>query len=533
MKHLINKYLSVNRAINLQFVLSLLFGLLIILFPFIFHPLDWEDYSITFNGTWLMYNGYAPYTDFGIPTGIGSFIFPYISFLLFGASYNSLYIMQAIEHLLILYACYLFYGTFISIKLNKKLAVSITVIILALFVIFNVKAQFYNSEFLIYELYSFVFVLKAIKADSKRGRYLNSCLVALFVFLTLQVKQDYGAFNFLIIFVVLLINAIKSKDFKMLLIFLLSFISLVLIFLSLIDFKNFIYWFNLGQSSAGNISIIDKLKLCFEKKEAITLLCLLVIASILFKIQNSKDVDNKSYYFPFIILCGFGIQNVFTLSTSNFPYLYYAVAFIVGTILYQIFVLIKFNLRALLLVNLLLIVFLYFNLNQVFKSIYYFHPNGLLGTKALTEPSRFKTMGISRNYKANGSDFQFCIDLIDSVYRVKRAPLYIANFTPLPFEMEVPTKRVKGLPLWPDNNVLLFEKEKQLYLSLLEKKQFDLIFILELDFGGSQFTNNDFKNKALENYKIVGQFGLTYYNDSRQILVLRKKIQTYNEPKVD
>ena len=144
MKQVIIKYLNVERVIQIQFVLSLLFGLFIIVFPFIFHPLDWEDYSITFNATWLMYNGYAPYSDFGIPTGIGSFIFPYLSFLLFGPNYNSLYIMQAIEHGLLIYACYLFYGTFIKSNINKKLAFSITVIILSLFVIFNVKAQFYN-----------------------------------------------------------------------------------------------------------------------------------------------------------------------------------------------------------------------------------------------------------------------------------------------------------------------------------------------------------------------------------------------------
>lgn len=526
MKKLVSTYLSINRAIQIQFVLSILFGLFIIIFPFIFHPLDWEDYSITFNGTWLLYNGYIPYTDFGIPTGIGGFIFPYISFLLFGESYNSLYIMQAIEHLLILYACYLFYDTFIPNKSNKKLAVSITVIILALFVIFNVKAQFYNSEFLIYELYSFVFVLKAIQSDSNKGSFINSCLVAIFVFLTLQVKQDYGAFNFLIIFVVLLVNSIREKNFKPLIIFLIVFIILSLIFINLVNFKNFIYWFNLGHTTAGNTGLIDKIVLCFEKKESIMLVCIELVALVLFKIQNAKSysLNNKFYYIPLIIICGFGIQNIITLSTSNFPYLFYAVAFLVGTVLFQIFVLIKFDLKALIVVNLLLALFLYFNLNQVYKSIYYFHPNGLLGTKTMTEPSRFKSMGISRNYKANGADFQFCIDLVDSIYTEKRAPLCIANFTSMPIEMEVPTKRVKGLPLWPDNNVLLFEKEKQLYLNLLEEKKFDLIFLLELDFKGYNFTNNEFKQKAFENYETIKQFGLSYYDDQRQILVLQKKL---------
>lgn len=521
MKQVISKYLNVDRVINIQFVLSLLFGFFIIVFPFIFHPLDWEDYSITFNGTWLMYNGYAPYSDFGIPTGIGSFIFPYLSFLLFGPNYNSLYIMQAIEHCLLIYACYLFYSTFIKSNSNKKLALSITIIILSLFVIFNVKAQFYNSEFLLFELFSFVFVLRSIQAETKKSRIINSILVALFVFLTLQVKQDYGVFNFLIITIVLLAHNFKNKTYIQFITYLFCFIFLVVIFLLMVDFNKFIYWFNLGQSTGTNTGLVSKLKSCFEKKEAISLLVLIVIALVLFLTQNAKE--NKFYLFPLIILCGFGVQNILTLTTSNFPYLYYAVAFLIATILVQIFILIKVNMRALIIVNSVLFVFIYFNLNQVYKSIYYFHPNGLVGTQSFTEKSRFKSLGISRNYKTNGPDFQYCINLVDSIYKLKKAPLYIANFTSLPLEMEVPTKRVKGLPLWPDNNVLLFDKEKQLYLKLLEQKQFDIIFILELDFGGYNFTNKEFKLDALENYKIVKQFGLTFYNDSRHILVLLKK----------
>ena len=241
----------------------------------------------------------------------------------------------------------------------------------------------------------------------------------------------------------------------------------------------------------------------------------------MFTRQRTKE--NAFYIFPLIIIVGFGVQNLLTLSTSNFPYLNYAVAFLLSAILVQLFTLMKANFRALLIGNVVLLIFIYFNLNQVYKSIYYFHPNGLLGTKAMTEKSRFKALGISRNYKTNGDDFQYCINLLDSVYKVKKAPLFIANFTSLPVEMQVPSKRISGLPLWPDNNVLLFNREKKRYLNLLEKKQFDLIFILELDFSGYNFTNKVFKEEAFENYKIAKRFGLTYYNGSRQIVVLEKK----------
>ncbi|MDI1235276.1 MAG: hypothetical protein PSX81_13425 [bacterium] len=525
MKYLFAKYININQIINLQFVLSLLFGFLIIIFPFIFHPLDWEDYSITFNGTWLMYKGYAPYSDFGIPTGIGSFIFPYLSFVLFGANYNSLYIMQAIEHGILVYSCYLLYGTFIKSVPNKKLAVSITVFILSLFVIFNVKAQFYNSEFLLFELFSFVFVMRAINSKTKNGGIIRSFFAALFVFLTLQVKQDYGVINLLIILTVLIIHKFKNKESIQLITYLISLICLVGLFLLLVDFNRFIYWFNFGQNTGGNANLWLKLKSCFEKREAISLLLLIGINAILFKVLCTKvTIEEKKFYsFPFIIFCGFGFQNILTLSSSNFPYLYYAVAFLVSSILLQLFLLLKFNFRALFLVNLLLIIFLYFNLNQVYKSIYYFHPNGLIGTRELTEKSRFSAMGISRNYKSNGADFQFCKDIIDSIYRVKKEPLCIANFTSMPFEMEVPTRRIKGLPLWPDNNVLLFKKEQQLYLNLLEKGEFDLIFILELDFKGSQFTNHEFKNKALENYRLLTSFLLLKYKGERRLLTMIKK----------
>ena len=88
--------------------------------------------------------------------------------------------------------------------------------------------------------------------------------------------------------------------------------------------------------------------------------------------------------------------------------------------------------------------------------------------------------------------------------------------------MQVPSKRIKGLPLWPDNNVLLYDKEKKRYLELVKNKVFDAIFIMELNFEGYQFTNHEFKFCAMENYRLVKTFPIARYNNERRISVFIK-----------
>ena len=99
----------------------------------------------------------------------------------------------------------------------------------------------------------------------------------------------------------------------------------------------------------------------------------------------------------------------------------------------------------------------------------------------------------------------------------------MANFTDLPFETHVPSQRVKGLPLWPDNDVLLFKREKKIYLDLLDKSKFDVIFNFNLDFSGYYFINYEFIERANINYIQLYKFSLKKYGGTRSISLLLPK----------
>jgi hypothetical protein len=149
----------------------------------------------------------------------------------------------------------------------------------------------------------------------------------------------------------------------------------------------------------------------------------------------------------------------------------------------------------------------------------------LIGKKVEWQTSRsvFDDFGISKEYSSDQVDFTNCLNILDSIYHKKNRPLIIANFTDLPFEGYVPSQRVKGLPLWPDNDVLLFKREQEKYLELLDNVKFDIIFITILDFSGYYFTNYVFTERALQNYTEIYRFGLKKYEGERSISIMIPK----------
>ncbi|MES2618324.1 MAG: hypothetical protein V4613_10615 [Bacteroidota bacterium] len=517
--------MQINRLVNFQLIMIVAIGVLFVALPFILPTIDWEDYSITFNGTWLMYNGYEPYKDFGIPTGLGSFLMPYLSFVLFGPNYNSLYIMQGIEHVLLMYLTYQLFKALFEDKIIQKLATGFTILTLAFFVTLNTKAQFYNTEFLIYEIGALAWLMKAINATEQKSKIIHAVITALFVFLCAQVKQDYGLFCLLITTTVFIFYSIVQRTYIQLWVFVSSLTLFILIFLSIIDTERFFYWFNLGNGDRLKQSVLTKIMKNILQGDFLKILLLIVLDIGLRVYGYIKQPHQRSllYFIPTLLFCGLGLQNIVTLSTSNFPYLFYAATFLIASILVQGYALLKHKTFAFMSVNIIVILFLYNNAGQVYKSIFYFYPKGILMTTKETDQTNFKVAGVNRNYKENSGDFKYCQLLLDSLYKAKKAPLTMVNFTDLPLEMEVPSQRINGLPLWPDNNVLLFDNEKKRYLELVNQQQFDVIFILELEFEGSYFTNHDFKNAVLNQCQFIKTFPIAKYDNKRHISIFIRK----------
>jgi hypothetical protein len=530
-----NRFFSGLKFVNVLFYLSILFALFVIISVFIFPPIGWEDYSITYNGARLIHEGYKPYTDFGIATGVGNFILPYLAFKLLGIGYNSLYILQSFEHVLCLILSFKILEIMIQDKQKTKIVFIIFSFFFTLSVINKVKIPFYNSEFLIYQLSAYYFILLSqISKGWKANIY--SILTALFVFLTLQVKQDFGGLLILIVFVYYSYHYILEKNWKKPLVFLISFVVFILFFLMIVDIGDFLYWFNYGQAHHPIREILNKLKYnLLNSTTVIYILFMIIFYMSMLIIQKGKNVMHEGigkFTFP-ILLVGLGVENIITLTSSNFPSLVYSAPFLLSAI-----VVIAIQNKSIFIAVTTSILYLICLGNDLLKGLIFYEKNIIVNSikmlkgekvKAETTTSVFKDFGISVEFEENQKDFIYCLNVLDSLYKIKKRPLVMANFTDLPFETHVPSQRVKGLPLWPDNDVLLFDREKKMYLKLLEESKFDIIFIYNIEYSGYYFTNYVFQEKSRQNYHHIYKFNLKKYEGKRSISVMLKNKINYYE----
>lgn len=478
-----------------------------------------------------MHEGYLPYRDFGIPTGIGNFILPYLSFLAFGVNYNSLYIMQVLEHLFVMVLIALIFKKLFKEKHQYYLALSASYLVLALFVFLNVKCQFYNSEFYIYELLTFALVLNSSEMENKKSEILYAFLIAFSAFLTMQVKQDYGGILYLIVGWVLLRRAIKTRRPIGLMIFLVFSAVLWMIFIRMVGPDEFRYWFSMGQAHQPSRAVLARIADSIQKKDSVFLVVLIIIYGLSFyRLVKLKLIHVTNRTFEFLILSiGLGFQNIVTLATSNFPFLLYATPFLIPVIVVSV-VLIggkKLSVEAFAIVLLLGMIFSV--KEKIRRAEYDFYIGGYLYhayKKNLNQylvPASSKGYGISYCNKHDDSSIKVCNGMLYELYQQKKSPLIMANFTDVPFDVEVPAITPKGFPLWQDNDVILFENEKRKYLEALRNKEFDVIFVFRLDFGCYRFTNYEFLKEAQNNYDIVQDFKLDKYLNNRGITMLVKR----------
>lgn len=478
-----------------------------------------------------MYEGYMPYRDFGIPTGIGNFILPYLSFLLFGVNYNSMYIMQIIEHFTLMILVAFLFKKLFKEKYQYYLTLSASYLLLTLFVFLNVKCQFYNSEFYIYELLTFALVLNSTEKRSQASEIIYAFLIAFSTFLTMQVKQDYGGILYLMIGFVFLRRTILDKRPLYLLSFLLFSVLLWSIFVSIVGLENFKYWFSMGQAHHPSRAILSRILDTIQSKESIYIAVLIIIYCLsfyrLFKLKLIQD-SNRVREFVILTVC-LSFQNIITLATSNFPFLLYAFPFLIPIIVITILLIGGKRFIVEICAIILLfgsIIFVKEKLQRAEYDFYfagYFYHAYKKNVDKYVVPSSVKGYGISYSNKHDDSSIKVCNGILNQMYAEKKSPLKMANFTDIPFDVEVPTITLKGFPLWQDNDVLLFQNEKRKYLGALKKSEFDVIFVFKFDFSGYTFTNYEFMKEAQINYKIVQDFQLDKYQNNRGITMLVKR----------
>lgn len=293
--------------------------------PFRIHlDLPWE-------GTYRLYLGQVPYKDFGMPLGYGFFIIPLLCFYVFGPALKTLLLAQA---LITIISGLAFRGILkhFALPAHKILIATAIFCISYTFIYFW---PWYNNTAFMYEMLALWACLTAFKAEALRRRIIWYLLAAFFVFLTFFTKQDYGGLAFLFCLVLIGIHAVSEKKFVDPVIYIVSFLAVVLIFIVPLPRQEFGYWFNLGQAPhESRLSIFKILDEIFLNSSWEKFYILVLVLFAYYKMFTEKFNTSKNEILWFVIVIGVVLQALVTKSTSgnatgNTTYFHgFAVAFI-------------------------------------------------------------------------------------------------------------------------------------------------------------------------------------------------------------
>ncbi|MAJ85662.1 MAG: hypothetical protein CL687_01640 [Candidatus Pelagibacter sp.] len=190
-------------------------------------PIDTFAY---FDTGYLILKGQIPIKDFWISTGFGVDILQSIFFKIFGINWNSYLIHSSFANM---FACLFSYFFFLKFNLNKNLIFSYCILISALLYPLVGTPFAYQHAFIFSLLGLFVLCL-AIKEDKKSSWFFLP-VIFLMSFLFMQTPSIY---IIILSIIIIFVNLLISKNYKNILLLVSgSFISLIFLFLILLNFN--------------------------------------------------------------------------------------------------------------------------------------------------------------------------------------------------------------------------------------------------------------------------------------------------------
>ncbi len=311
-----------------------------IVFPFLVLPLLVHlpyrvNIFLSWDASYRLMIGQTPYSDFGLPMGIGFWLIPTLFFKLFGPTFLTLVKAQVFINLL---SVLVLRGILYNLSI-RPLVVTMTLLVFCLtYVIYNFW-PWYNHSVIVYEMIALYFVTLYAKIETNWKRYTSLLLAGFFTFISLYTKQDMGGLCFLISLYLIAYVSWTEKKFLPLIIYVAAFaITAVALIGPFVD-DGFGYWFNHGQPphssriSLGllldillSYAIVEKLyvvgilvgllltagsfKSFFENKNmflAVSIFAAIILQSLVQRMTSPLPTDHMTYYhaFGFVGLCLF------------------------------------------------------------------------------------------------------------------------------------------------------------------------------------------------------------------------------------
>lgn len=504
----------------------------IIILGFAFFPLFINypyrvNIFLSWEGAYRLYLGQIPYKDFGLPLGFAYWIIPALFFKVFGPYLITLIKAQVFINIL---SGFTFRGILKIFEITGAKRLFIIILYTISFSFFNFW-PWYNHSVFVFELIGLYFILTFLLGNPK-WPYL--ILGAFFTFVSFFTKQDGGALALMIALAILGYHSVISKNWKILPVFILSYLVFAAVFIVPFLDHGFGYWFNMGQEPHySRISVHDFLDEIFGASLWGKFYLAIVLVILLIKINTWEKfkiyTKNKKETTFALLTVGILIQALLVQVTSYTPpdnNIYFH-SFAFAFILWHLQLPINLNKVLPLGIGVLLIFFWW-------SGVYYKYITRIYTRIFPTEVAMVKDNVISKNtFVVPVDSSTLNIDMsewkesklksfrgmylpestIKGMDRLLESPEIkdkinpkVLNMTELtPLAHEIGYELEKGQPLWYHLNVSIFDKEVQAFSRKIENQYYDVI-LFEVIPNLNNFYPYGIRDKVQEYYLLKDEF---------------------------
>lgn len=456
---------------------------------------------LSWEGAYRLSEGQIPYKDFGMPLGYMYWVIPAIFFKIFGAQMITLVKAQVFINILSGLA---FRSIMKSLDIQPGIRLLSVLLYCISFSFFNFW-PWYNHTVIVYEMVGLAFLMNYLLSAKNQWSWLKLSLSALFIFFSFFTKQDGGGLAFMLCLALLIYYSVNAKEWKSLLIFLVSFLVIAFAVIAPLTKYNFGYWFNHGQPPhTARLSIYDILDEFLYSSQWIKFYLLLVIIFAIAYYKNWKQIltERRTTIFLLLTLGILAEAAIFQVTSYTPPdnnIFFHSFAFVfILSMLAELLNLNFSKLRILITGSILLFVW--------WSGVFWKYIQRVIGGIV----PEHQTISPTGENIVNRKTYMFLEDTteipmwqwkftrlrsfqkismpgptVDGIHRLLNMPLVKQNknlqvlnmteLTPLAAELPYKTERGPEIPLWHHLGVGMFNKEAAMYERKIAGKQYDLV----------------------------------------------------------
>ena len=468
------KNLSEKQLLGIELIIGLLFCFA----PLLFNNPYRINIFLSWEGAYRMYLGQMPFRDYSLPMGYGYWVIPAVFFKIFGPYFASLIKAQAFINLVSLIA----FRSILKILNVKPVVILLSVIVFCFsYVSFNFW-PWYNHVVFVFEMIAIWFVLHAFMRTEGWKMWASLAAGAFFTFFTIFTKQDIGGMGFMLIYAMLIYNAIVEKSVRKFLAFTTFFGLVAAAFVLPLLKYDFLYWFNYGQfPHKSRLVLMDFLNeilgwAYFEK-----FFLFIIVLFVLDKARAGKEFffNQKEVFFAMISIGVIG-QALIVPVTSPVPerneVFFYAFGF--AYCLANLRLTIDLSRWYYLAATMFLVVFWW-------TGIYWRNIARVVDKRPVTVNKNEQKSGhkyrLAKEYKSMETLY-LAEETLDGIKKIKQLPLMkdpnvkVLNMSELTsLAYEVPFTPLTNQPMWFHQTVSIFDKEVAWFCENIRKQQYDVV----------------------------------------------------------